>query len=276
MFAGFICEYSLHSVNKRNTMSEQNDEFLSVWNASCTTDPRHVKSFSRGGGFSGTAINHTYQLRKATEMWGPMGGMWSVKIVEQGLMSGTPIIMEDIEQTWETNGDKRVLVKETTKRHMVAQESIHFVRIHLSYPIFAKNDLGQNIHTGTGTVEHFGQTTFVGKNKNGYFTDEEAPKKSLTDAIGKALSMLGFSADIYLGLFDDNKYVNDRKAEAAKAGAPKAEIKAKLTAEQVDALKRRLSECKSKDALREQFALLSEDEKAITEEFCVALAKGLE
>jgi hypothetical protein len=132
------------------------------------------------------------------------------------------------------------------------------------------------IHSGNGTVEHFGQTTFVGKNKNGYFTDEEAPKKSLTDAIGKALSMLGFSADIYLGLFDDNKYVNDRKAEAAKAGAPKAEIKAKLTADQVDALKRRLSECKSKDTLRGQFALLSDDEKAITEEFCVALAKGLE
>jgi hypothetical protein len=257
-------------------MSEQNDEFLSVWNASCTTDPRHVKSFSRGGGFSGTAINHTYQLRKATEMWGPMGHLWSIKIVEQGLMSGTPIIVEDVEQEWKDNGDQRVLVKETTKRHMVAQESIHFVRIHLNYPIFAKNDLGQNIHTGTGTVEHFGQTTFVGKNKNGYFTDEEAPKKSLTDAIGKALSMLGFSADIYLGLFDDNKYVNDRKAEAAKAGAPKAEIKAKLTAEQVDALKRRLSECKSKDTLRGQFALLSEDEKAITEEFCVALAKGLE
>jgi hypothetical protein len=49
-----------------------------------------------------------------------------------------------------------------------------------------------------------------------------------------------------------------------------------MTAEQVDDLKRRLSECKSKETLRSQFALLSSDEKAVTEEFCKALAAGLE
>ena len=260
---------------------QQSSDFMQIWNSSCTTDPRHVKQFSRGGGFSGTAINHTYQIRKATEMWGPMGGLWGVRIIEQGLLPGTPIIVEDLDQEWDIDhGDDnkatRILIKETTKRHMVAQESIHFVRIQLTYPRFAKNDNGDNVHIGTGTVEHFGQTTFLGKNKNGYFTDEEAPKKSLTDAIGKALSMLGFSADVYLGLFDDNKYVNDRKAEAAKAGSAKPEIKAKMTADQVEALKRRLSECKSVDTLRAQFSLLSDDEKAVTEEFCKALAKGLE
>ena len=209
-------------------------------------------------------------------MWGPMGGLWGVKIIEQGLFPGTPIIVEDMEQEWEANGDERILVKQNVKKHMVAQESVHFVRIQLHFPRFAKNDKGDDVHIGTGTVEHFGQTTFVGKNKNGYFTDEEAPKKSLTDAIGKALSMLGFSADVYLGLFDDNKYVNDRKAEVAKAGAAKPEIKAKMTAEQVEALKIRLSGCLSVDTLRGQFALLSDEEKAVTEEFCKALAKGLE
>ena len=48
-----------------------------------------------------------------------------------------------------------------------------------------------------GEIEHFGQTTFVGKNKNGYYTDEEAPKKSLTDAISKCISLLGFAADVH-------------------------------------------------------------------------------
>jgi len=129
-------------------MSEQNKEFLDVWNATCTTDPRHVKAFSRGGGFSGSAINHTYQIRKATELWGPMGHLWSVKIVEQGLMPGTPIVVEELEQEWDVDhGDDgnatRILVKETTKKHMVAQESIHFVRIQLSYPIFATEPEGQ-------------------------------------------------------------------------------------------------------------------------------------
>jgi hypothetical protein len=254
-----------------------NNSFLNVWNATCTTDPRHVKSFSRGGGFSGTAINHTYQIRKATELWGPMGHLWSVKIVEQGLMQGTPIIADDVTEEWGVDAEgKRVLTRQEIRKHAVANETIHFVRIHLTYPVFIENSEGIPIHTGSGTVEHFGQTTFVGKNKNGYFTDEEAPKKSLTDAIGKALSMLGFSADIYLGLYDDNKYVNDRKAEAAKAGAAKPEIKAKMTAEQVDDLKRRLSECKSKESLRAHFALLTNDERAVTEEFCKALAAGLE
>ena len=42
----------------------------------------------------------------------------------------------------------------------------------------------------------------------GPFTDEEAPKKSLTDALSKAMSWLGFAADIHLGRWDDNKYVN--------------------------------------------------------------------
>ena len=46
-------------------------------------------------------------------------------------------------------------------------------------------------------------------------TDGEAPKKSLTDAIKKALSMLGFSADVFLGMFDDVNYVQQLQAEQA-------------------------------------------------------------
>lgn len=39
--------------------------------------------------------------------------------------------------------------------------------------------------------------------------DHEAPKKALTDAITKALSYLGFNADVFLGKFDDSKYKLD-------------------------------------------------------------------
>jgi hypothetical protein len=63
------------------------------------------------------------------------------------------------------------------------------------------------VYSPVGKVKHYGATTFVGEDKNGVFTDEEAPKKSLTDALTKALSMWGFSADVFLGLYDDNKYV---------------------------------------------------------------------
>jgi hypothetical protein len=37
--------------------------------------------------------------------------------------------------------------------------------------------------------------------------DEDAPKKAMTDALTKALSHLGIGADVFLGKFDDNRYV---------------------------------------------------------------------
>jgi recombination DNA repair RAD52 pathway protein len=37
----------------------------------------------------------------------------------------------------------------------------------------------------------------------------EAPKSAMTDGLTKALSHLGFNADVFLGKFDDNKYVQE-------------------------------------------------------------------
>ena len=142
---------------------------LKVWNAVEKTDPKYTKAFSKAGGFSGTAINATYLIKKATELWGPIGGAWGPEVEDERYVEGAEGTI------------------------------IHVLRIRLKHP--------------TGWLHAYGQTTFVGKNKHGMFTDEEAPKKSLTDAISKGLSMLGFSADVFLGLYDDNKYVNDRKAE---------------------------------------------------------------
>ena len=149
-------------------------ENLKLWQAVEKTDPKYTKAFSKAGGFSGTAINATYLLRKATEQWGPIGGTWGPMVEDEKYVPGA---------------DGTV---------------IHVLRVKFRHP-------GGEFHT-------YGQTTFVGKNKNGAFTDEEAPKKSLTDAITKALAMLGFSADVFLGLYDDNKYVNDMKAQFAANG----------------------------------------------------------
>jgi hypothetical protein len=43
--------------------------------------------------------------------------------------------------------------------------------------------------------------------------DDEAPKKAMTDAMTKAFSHLGMSADVFLGKFDDSKYVEQMKEE---------------------------------------------------------------
>lgn len=66
------------------------------------------------------------------------------------------------------------------------------------------------------------------KNNKGYL-DSDAPKKATTDALTKLLSQLGFNADVFLGLYDDNKYVAEVTREFAverqskSAAKPKAE-----------------------------------------------------
>ncbi len=55
--------------------------------------------------------------------------------------------------------------------------------------------------------ESYGQTKALMKTKNGLMSDEDAPKKSLTDAIVKAASHIGIAANIFLGRWDDQKYV---------------------------------------------------------------------
>lgn len=175
-----------------------------LWDAVQTTDPKYTKGFSRGGGFKGTATNATYLARKATDQFGPCGTGWGINVLNEEIITGAPHIVDG---------------------QVVAHDLIHKVHARLWYVI-----------DGTrGEVEQFGQTQIVGKNKNGFYTDEEAPKKSLTDAMTKCLSLLGFSADIHLGLYDDNKYF----AEVTEQFSPR------ITEEQAATLRDMLAETSS-------------------------------
>jgi len=157
---------------------------IALWSSVCTTDAKYTKQFSRGGGFKGTATNATWLAREATRAFGPCGIGWGFDVVDERYVPGKP-------------GD-----------------IIHVVRVRLWYMLDGIK----------GAVEQFGQTTFVGTNKSGAFTDEEAPKKSITDAVSKCLSLLGFAADIYMGMFDDNKYLDEREQAygASDLGTPLA------------------------------------------------------
>jgi len=59
----------------------------------------------------------------------------------------------------------------------------------------------------------YGQTKALMKTKSGFMADEDAPKKSLTDAIVKAASQIGVGANIFLGRWDDQKYVAEVNRE---------------------------------------------------------------
>lgn len=48
--------------------------------------------------------------------------------------------------------------------------------------------------------------------------NEDAPKMSVTDGLTKALSHLGFNADVFLGEMDGNKYEADSKKSSGEGG----------------------------------------------------------
>ena len=174
-----------------------------LWDSVCRTDPAYTKEFKKGGGFRGTAVNPTYLVRCATEKFGPCGIGWGYEVESEELLYGAP-------------------VKDDQGNETVTQ--VHKIRLKLWY-----------VHEGQrGEVTHYGQTDFVGKDKWGLFTDEEAPKKSLTDALTKCLSMLGFAGDVHLGLYDDSKYVEEvREDTAPAAGGARKQARSKLTVDEV-------------------------------------------
>ncbi|WP_016744364.1 hypothetical protein [Rhizorhabdus wittichii] len=69
--------------------------------------------------------------------------------------------------------------------------------------------------------------------------DSDAPKKATTDGLTKLLSQLGFNADVFLGRFDDQKYVAQMQREFAEKENPSP---AEMTNAQLDALAK-LDEC---------------------------------
>ena len=143
---------------------------LELWRKVEKTDPGHTKQFSGKGGFKGTAISPMWLIKRATELWGPMGWKWGVRVIDQQVLDGD------------------------------GTEKLHVVMAEVFYPM---------PDGSTGAVPCFGQTILCGRRKEGaFYLDEEAPKKSLTDALTKGLSWLGFAADVHMGLYDDVKYVN--------------------------------------------------------------------
>jgi hypothetical protein len=72
-------------------------------------------------------------------------------------------------------------------------------------------DFNDNVETRR--VEQWGQCSMYGTGKNAQKPDGDCMKKATTDGLTKCLSLLGFNADVFLGKFDDNKYVQEMNTE---------------------------------------------------------------
>lgn len=163
------------------------DKNMQIWNRVDKTDTRYTKD-AKVGGQQITSLNGTAMIMKATEIFGPVGIGFGWTVLEERFDKGAEIFVGE--------GDKRATL---------GFELNHTVKIRF----WIKQD-GER-----GEFEQYGCTPYLYKSKYGTTTDGEAPKKSLTDAIKKSLSMLGFSADVFLGMFDDKDYVNALADEQA-------------------------------------------------------------
>ncbi|MEY8709530.1 exodeoxyribonuclease VIII [Mangrovibacter phragmitis] len=166
-------------------------ENLGLWKSVMRTNPRYTKDLT-GAGFEGTSINAQYMIMRATEKFGPVGSGWGFEILEDKMIPGAPLT-EKIFEGQKFVG-KRIL-RDGDGSLMTEQN--HYLKIRLWYLI--ECDV-------RGEIEAYGSTPYMYATKNGVYCDSEVHKKSLTDAIKKALSHLGFSADVWLGLYDDPGY----------------------------------------------------------------------
>lgn len=180
-----------------------------LWKRAFTTDPRHVKPIT-GKQYSGNSPKPYWIVERLTDEFGPCGIGW-----------GFTILSERFERFSDT-------------------DTLHIAVVRFWYVM---DDPRGAWEGRRGELEQIGQTkssytTGAGK----FMLDEDAPKKSVTDALVKCASYLGFAGDIFSGRWDDSKYVaeaakewkereQEGKPEPEKKPAPKAETKVPAKAE---------------------------------------------
>lgn len=146
-----------------------------LWQKVFMTDPKAVKAIT-GKQYNGNSPKPYWIVERLTDEFGPCGHGWGFNIVSE---------------RFERFGEG------------AAAESLHIAVVRFWYVL---NDR-------RGELEQVGQTKASYTSSKGKFiVDEDAPKKSVTDALVKCASYLGFAGDIFSGRWDDSKYV-------AEAGA---------------------------------------------------------
>lgn len=192
-------EPSFQSIGEalENDLAGKGDN-MKIWRSVMRTDPRYTKDLA-GVGFEGTSINAEYMVMRATEIFGPIGTGWGFEVMEDRMLPGAPM-SEAIYEDKKFIGNRLLRDGDGT----LITEKNHSIKIKFWYAI--EGDI-------RGEVEAYGATKYLYKTRNGITCDGEAQKKSLTDAIKKALSLLGFSADVWLGLYDQAEYKQENAIE---------------------------------------------------------------
>ena len=147
-----------------------------------------------GKQYSGSSPKPYWIVQRATEVFGPCGIGW-----------GFAVVNERVER--------------------FALDAIHIAHVRVWYEWQGKR----------GEIEQMGQTKMAYTAHSGRtILDEDAPKKSVTDAMVKCLSLIGFAGDIFSGRWDNSGYIQ----WAAEETGRREEAATPMGAAQVEALLR--------------------------------------
>lgn len=156
------------------------NENMKFWESVKKTDPKRVKPIT-GKQYKGNSPQPYYLVERMTEQFGMCGIGW-----------GLNIINERMERLTDT-------------------DILHVAVVEIWYVLGDKK----------GSISQIGQTKACYKTAaGGMMIDEDAPKKSVTDAMTKCMSYLGFAGDIFSGQWDDSKYVQELTQEFNKPKPP--------------------------------------------------------
>jgi hypothetical protein len=143
-------------------------ENKALWDSVKVTNPSAVKKIT-GKSYQGNSPKPYWLIERATDTFGPIGIGWGVTVKSE---------------RFERMGEHDVL---------------HVATVAVWYVLEGKR---------SETFEQMGGTKAAYMSSAGkLIVDEDAGKKSVTDAMVKCLSMIGFCADIFSGMWDDSKYV---------------------------------------------------------------------
>jgi hypothetical protein len=132
------------------------------------TPPGEVLKKITGGRLKGmTDINPQWRIQVMTEVYGQCGIGWKF----------------EIEKLWTEPGDNGQ------------------VAVFALVQVYTKTDEKWN-----NPIPGIGGSKLITGETKGLYTNDEAYKMAVTDALGTALKMLGVAADIYGGLWDGSKY----------------------------------------------------------------------
>jgi hypothetical protein len=153
-----------------------------LWDKLKRVPPEHLKGFTRGGGFKGTAIKPMYTFHKMTEVFGPVGRGWGIDEPTFQIVSGV---------------NNEVMVYCTVSVWIGHQEAEGIPMSGRFYGV-----------GGDKVVSHI-KANEQYKRPERWENDDEAFKKAYTDALTNALKLLGAGADVHMGLWNGSKYIDE-------------------------------------------------------------------